>query len=162
MKPRWHLPAHGRVAWKVEDAYAAGKPDVDCCFNGVVAKIELKYEAAWPARAMTPLWFSYRDKVTKAKAIVTAGQWNHLEQWRQAGGLAFVLIGIGREWLLLKQGAYANEPMTKLQLMSCACLTTLSPVTSYSSLATIPLYLEEQHGRPRPQGYDDIIGPEHD
>lgn len=148
IKPRWHNPTKGQVAWKVQDAFNAGLPDVDVVFSGVAAKLELKYDVAWPKRPGTPVWFSTLDKVTRAKAIVSAAQFNHLQQWHQGGGNAFVLIGIGREWVLLEQGAYENRPMTQAELCEAAVLTYIGPqARDYNALAEIPPFIERYYAR---------------
>lgn len=148
IKPRWHHPAEGRVAWKVEDKYFSGAPDADCCFNGVVAKIELKYDERWPARDDTPCWFSFLDKTKAHKSLVSALQYNWLDQWRSAGGNAFVLLIVGKQWLLLEQGLYENVPQAKESLMEASVLVHLiQQPTSWNSLSLIPPFIEEHYGR---------------
>lgn len=138
VKPRWHAPKSGRVAWKVQDAFNAGLPDVDACFNGKACKIELKYEPNPPVHSTTPLWFSTVDKVLKRRAIVSGAQWNYLKEWHDAGGLAFVLIGVKQTWYLLKQGGYENQPMTIEELETCCeCWGE-----GYADLAVIPSFIE--------------------
>lgn len=149
VKPRWHEPGKGRVAWKVQDAFNGGLPDVDVCFHGTVAKIELKFEPVQPKRETTPLWFSEIDKVLKHKGIVSAKQWNHLEQWCQAGGTSLILIGVVKSWFLLEQGFYDNRPMTFGELHAAAVLSYVpnpGQTATYESLADIPRFIMEKYG----------------
>ena len=145
VKPRWHQPAKRLVAWKVEDKFFSGMPDVDAMFDGVAAKIELKYEPKWPGRPDTTLWFSYNNKDDKQKTIVSAIQHNYLTQYKDAGGNAFVLIGVGKDWLLLEHGTFPNRPMTRAELEHAARLFTTGNKT-YESLSNIPYFIRETYG----------------
>jgi hypothetical protein len=151
VKPRWHRPQEkGWLAWKVQDAFNGGLPDIDCCFSGTEAKIELKYLDAWPAREETLVWCSTLDKVTKAKALVSATQHNHLEQWHMCGGNAFVLLGVGKQWLLFRQGDYLNIPQTKAQLIAGADLTYVGTRDlTYETLSQIPPFIIQYYGKHR-------------
>jgi hypothetical protein len=84
----------GTVGWKVQDTWRKGLPDVIVCHRGAAAWIELKHVKAWPKRISTPI----RTKVSDE-------QRRHLLDWRNAGGLSWVLmfVGDGRNgsWYLL-------------------------------------------------------------
>lgn len=153
IKPRWHRPQQRWVSWKVQDAYNGGLPDTDSCFKGTEAKVELKYLAAWPVRPDTLVSFSTYSKEERRPSIVSATQHRHLQAWHEAGGNAFVLCGIGKEWLLLCQGGYENVPMTKAQLIEVAVFTYLAEAKtdklSYDSLSDIPPLIMEHYGKRR-------------
>lgn len=145
IKPRWHKPDLQWVAWKVEDKFFSGAPDADCCFSGVACKVELKYDNKLPAREDTACWFSYLNKEKTVKTIVSAGQWNYLDQWHNAGGLAFVLIVVGKEWVLLEQGTYTNEPQPWGSLIELSKMYSGAFQRNYESLSTIPPFIMEHY-----------------
>lgn len=81
VKPALNQKQKRFLANKVEDRFKSGAPDVDCMFDGVAAKIELKYVKT----PVTPL---------RASRLLSAGQKIWLREWYEAGGLAFVLVGV--------------------------------------------------------------------
>lgn len=144
VKPRWHRPDKSRLANKVQDAFNAGLPDVDACFNGVVAKIELKYAVAWPKYETTLLTFS-KNKNDNSYCVASPGQVVQLRLWNQCGGHAFLLIGVGKEWFLVNIKLLTDElnhGVTRSTLFAIADLTG----DSYDSLKKIPDYLENTYG----------------
>lgn len=146
VKPRWHRPMLSFVAWKVEDKFFSGMPDVDAMFDGTAAKIELKYEAKWPVRPDTKLWFSYNNPKDKVHTIISAIQWNYLEQYKNARGNAFVFIGVGKDWLLLEHGTFDNVPMTKDELAQVAVAASLDSNT-YETIMNVPFFIVEKYGK---------------
>lgn len=98
VRPALHRPPRS-VAWKVQDAFRTGVPDVDYCLGGVSGKLELKYRRTAPKRA-----------TTRIEPGVTVEQLRHLTAWAAAGGLAHVLYGLERRWWLLEP----DRAVTKL------------------------------------------------
>lgn len=80
------------VAWKVQDQFNAGLPDVSLRVGEVAGYLELKYVKDYPARDSTPIWVK-----------VSASQRAHLQEWRgpERAGAAFVLLGVDQDWYLL-------------------------------------------------------------
>lgn len=151
VKPKWTNPGKAWLANKVQDAFNGGLPDVDCIFNGAAAKIELKYAEDWPARPDTKLTFS-KDKPanvggTGKYMVLSPGQVRQLVAWGRCGGLAYVLIGIGKEWFLYNAvifDGHLNLGITQQEMRDLAILSG----TSYQDLIKVPEYLEEiYHGR---------------
>lgn len=95
VKPVLHDPANGWVAWKVQDAFNAGLPDVFWRGPwGGGGVIEMKYQPEVPVRESTPCTIA-----------VTSEQRRHLKQWGGEGlyyskRAAFVLYGLA-EWCYL-------------------------------------------------------------
>ena len=116
VRPALHQPKAGRVAWKVQDAYNGGLPDVDFV-TGVneVAKIELKYIDSFPAKPET----------TCPRLMPTEGQFNHLEEWELGGGFSTMLIGVGDEWFLIHHTWLYPEAPTQQTVRDGALLTGL-------------------------------------
>jgi hypothetical protein len=90
VKPALHNPDQGRVAKKVQDAYNGGLPDVACCVGGAAYWLELKYLPKRPVRATTMLHI---------KCTEVQRKW--LTDWRAAGGMAWILLGVEEDWWLL-------------------------------------------------------------
>lgn len=117
-----HRPHLGRAAWKVQDAFRKGLPDVDVCVRGSAHKLELKYVKDYPTRESTRL-----------RIALTREQHRYLDEWARAGGSALVLVGVGRDWYLL---AYddAREPLLVDELLARAraygALTDLEPLVA--------------------------------
>lgn len=83
----------GRVrAWRVENQITSGMADTVCINNrGTSFWMELKALDEWPKRASTkPL----KDAFEK-------GQLPFLKEWISNGGKAYVLLKVGKEYLLL-------------------------------------------------------------
>lgn len=80
------------TAWKVQDAFNAGLPDVSLRVGAAAAYLELKYVKEYPVRSSTNVWIG-----------LSANQRQHLREWRgsRGDGLGFVLLGVGRDWYLL-------------------------------------------------------------
>jgi hypothetical protein len=78
------------VAWKIQDMYNAGLPDVAYIIDGRTGFLELKRVPAWPKRAssLVPL-------------AATREQRRQLLEGREAGGACFLLLSVGKEWFLL-------------------------------------------------------------
>lgn len=76
---------------RIEDRFTAGVPDVAYCFRGSAGWIELKHLPAWPASRDTPV------RLPK----LTIEQVAFAEAWERAGGKSWVLLQVGREYLLL-------------------------------------------------------------
>lgn len=149
IKPRWNKPEKRWVSWKVQDAFNGGLPDLDNCFEGTEAKVELKYREGWPVHVRTPVSFSTMDKVTKARSIVSGAQFNHLQTWHNAGGNAFVLVGVGREFFLLRQGDYENRALTQHELYDQSVMQYTGPDCVYAGLAAIPPFIMKVYGKRR-------------
>lgn len=92
VRPVLHQPNARRVAWKVQDAFNAGLPDVDFCLHGVAGKLELKYVKEYPKRASTTV-----------KVATSPNQKRFLAEWAGAGGIALVLVGVDHDWYLLDE-----------------------------------------------------------
>lgn len=124
LKKALHQPANGRVAWKVEDAYRAGVPDLDVVIQGNASKVELKYHP-------------WRDRFDNPEAELVLGlrpgQVRHLKEWDRGGGLGFVLVGLGREWFLFgphvqKKGLVRDY---RAQALVSGWLDDLSPLVEF-------------------------------
>jgi len=70
----------------IENGVGAGVPDL----NYILGWIELKQVKAWPKRPSTPLRLDH----------FTSGQRRWISRRHRAGGLVFVLLKVGKEWLL--------------------------------------------------------------
>lgn len=79
------------VAWKVEDAFRKGLPDVVWRVESAAGFMELKYLEKFPARPST-----------KVRVKVTPNQMRHLLEWKGRHGFAYLLVGVGREWFLFQ------------------------------------------------------------
>jgi hypothetical protein len=139
VKPKWTNLEQGRMANKVQDAFNSGLPDVDLICKGVVAKVELKYATQWPARPDTKLTFS-KDKTTGKYCVASPAQMMQLKLWDRCHGLAYVMIGIGKEWFLCPVMAIEpfNWGITQAELRAAAILSG----ESYQDLVKVPEYLE--------------------
>lgn len=135
VKPAWHNPAGGQVALKIQDAYNSGWPDVDCCFNGLVLKVELKYTPAVPKDPDKPLTFS-KDKQGR-KLVLSPNQVTFLLQWHQAGGHAFTFIGVGEESFMVPITNVMNSGMSLNELRRLSVVTS----TTFKELLDIPARL---------------------
>lgn len=133
------------MAAKVQDAFNAGLPDVDACFNGVVAKVELKYAPKRPVRSWTKMTFS-KNKVTGRPCVASPAQINQLRQWSRCGGHAFLLIGISHHWFLIDIDDFTdvmNDGLT-YDHFSQVCVFY---GTEYQTLNQIPNFLETKYAR---------------
>ena len=145
IKWRWHQPLLHQIAWKVEDAYNGGKPDVDFVFKGVSGKIELKYIDAWPAKEDKLITFSRDSKLDQNK-VISPGQYNHLEQWAQGEGLSLVFIGVGKESFLFPFSVFTtglNDGMLKKDFYYWQVLHG----TTYNDISYVPQFIIENYGR---------------
>ena len=84
---------YGVLAHRIENVVAVGMPDVVTACNGAVSFLELKAIAAAPARNTTPL--------LGAKHGLSAEQRNWHHDWNAANCVTFVVIGVGREVLVI-------------------------------------------------------------
>ena len=84
-----HTPPDS-VAWKIEDKFRMGLPDVLVCLQGRAMLLELKYLPDFPKRAST-----------QVRTNLTGPQRQHLVTWLRAGGEAALVMGIGKEILVL-------------------------------------------------------------
>jgi hypothetical protein len=76
---------------RVENGLVDGMPDVNCYLCQRELWLELKYVEAWPVRASTPV---LGRKGLRPEQV----NW-HIRQ-AAAGGMSWVLVGIGREtWI---------------------------------------------------------------
>lgn len=107
LKPILHAPTHGRVAWKVQDAFKRGLPDVLGHVEGTAYLLELKYRESMPARSET--------LVQRLEPSIE--QLRHLAEWHHAGGIAGLLMGSGRDWWLIFDPTIMRTlPLTQDQL----------------------------------------------
>lgn len=83
------LSPYARVV-RMESAISAGVPDEYVCARGMSAWVELKHMDAWPVRVSTPV----RCPRLRLEQVA----W--LEEEDAAGGRAFLLLQVGREYLL--------------------------------------------------------------
>ena len=90
LKPSMQRPP-SRFARKVQDRFVQGLPDIVYNIEGSAGWLELKWIDRWPARAATGV-----------DVGLTAPQAAWIRAWRDTGGTAHVLLGVGatREWLL--------------------------------------------------------------
>lgn len=112
VQPRLHLPQEGKLAWKIQDAFVTGRPDVmfnvkdpKLNFGRIIGWLELKYDMAWPKRPDTTI-----------DVGVTAEQMNHLKTWYRLGRdqrTAVVLYGVGEDWWMFKHTAVVLVPNSK-------------------------------------------------
>lgn len=105
VKEALHKPEEGRIAWKLQDATNRGLPDVLAVEAGDTALIELKYVKEYPKRDDTNIQIN-----------TSVEQVRRLAQWAQAGGLAYVLIGVDKDWYLLPH--HVARSMTRRQLFN--------------------------------------------
>lgn len=145
VKPRWHNLQKKWVARKVQDVTNKGAPDVDACWDGYSCKVELKYATVLPARPETKLTFSrYSKDEPNRRTIVSREQLRNLQEWSDAGGNAFILVGIDKEWWLLTAmwlwhpEVNYNDGMTVQQLDGRCLLKGFR-----SELALVPEYLSD-------------------
>lgn len=135
IQPVWHKPPLW-IAWKVEDRYNAGYPDVDCNFEGIFTKIELKRKPERPSNPDTMLTFS-RDKEGN-KTILSVQQKRRMLEWRDAGGNCYVFISIERLWYLVPVIDIKNSGMSQREIAEAAVVHgDLTP----NSLRHVPEYL---------------------
>lgn len=90
------------VLWKRHQSpYQAGHPDVSFRVGPAAGQLELKTLKDWPARESTNVWVE-----------VTPLQLQFLLEWRgpECQGLAFVLVLVGRRWLLLAPEDLQGRP----------------------------------------------------
>ena len=119
------LAPFGRLV-RVESPITPGIPDVYYCLRGVSGWVELKEHDAWPVRPGTPL----RLRHLRLDQVV----W--LEGERAAGGSAFMLLQIGRDYLLLDapvvRGVFRRE-------LTRAAVTAAAVVYAQGRFPTAPL-----------------------
>jgi hypothetical protein len=114
IKPRWHNREKRWVARKVQDVTNKGAPDVDACWEGCAVKIELKYANALPARPDTKVTFSrYSKDEPNRRTILSREQARNLGDWRSAGGIAYILIGIGKQWWFVDSVFFTNPNLVE-------------------------------------------------
>lgn len=91
---RTHMKPLG-VVERVENSAGAGTPDVTYCLAGVSGWVELKALDDWPVRPATTISI---PKLKKEQV-----EW--LSRWHKAGGRAYMLLQVQRQYVLL-------DPMT--------------------------------------------------
>lgn len=107
---------------RVENSIDEGTPDVELCFRGVQAWVELK-SCRRPKRPTTPV----RPKVRDAQVDWLMRRW-------EAGGLAWILVQVGerykaKRYLLSARYAYDLQlGITEGTLSRCAALCEGAPV----------------------------------
>lgn len=113
-----------RVANKVQDAFNKGLPDVEYCLRGACGKLELKYVPRYPEtdRGRIPI-------------NVSSFQRRQLVQWQNAGGTAYVLLGVERDWYLLSP--HVPDALTRDDLEQASIL-----MGSFQELNRLTVYLE--------------------
>ena len=87
---RTRLSPYGIIK-RIENRCDKGTPDILYCLRDVTGLIELKYLSAWPKRKNTSIRIA---SFTKDQAI-----W--LTQWKASGGKSWLLLQIGRVYVLL-------------------------------------------------------------
>lgn len=108
IQPKLHRPQENMLAWKMQDAFVMGRPDV--LFNvpeaegshRLVGWLELKYRPAWPARSSTLV-----------DVGLTAEQYRHLDSWYRATKdlrTAIVLFGVADDCFLYPYNAPCLQP----------------------------------------------------
>ncbi len=106
-----HIKALGSAAkWqRIEDSLSVGVPDIFCCVRGVNCWIEAKYVDPddLPKRSSTPVRIGLRPE----QAL-----W--LRDYKLAGGHAYVVCKIGREWFCFDD--YFEQLVTGLRLEQLA------------------------------------------
>ncbi len=100
LRSELHNPLRGWVVEKVQDGFKKGQLDYNVCFNGAVAKLELKYVPEWPAMSSTHVGVG---------RLCSAEQRRHLSEWQQGGGCALVLVGVEDCWFLFQ---WPNVPLS--------------------------------------------------
>lgn len=113
VRPALHRPPTC-VAWKVQDQFNRGLPDVDVCVDGVAAKLELKYVPKVPVRPTTAI-----------KVDLSIEQRRRLFEWQGAGGNAGVVLGVDKLWFLLYPEMCAPCPVEALKDRALAWGTDL-------------------------------------
>lgn len=144
VKPRWHNLNNRWVARKVQDVTNKGAPDVDACWNGFSCKVELKYIERAPSREGTKLTFSrYSKDEPNRLTILSREQLRNLAEWKEAGGNAFVLIGVNKCWFLLDAALFANPKLAFNDGMTLTELSTEARIlgSDFKSLLNVPLTL---------------------
>ena len=99
IKPKWHQPGKGWLAWKFQDQTFRGLPDSLCLANGNAALIEVKYEPMMP-HDPGKLMFIEQSIKPKGKGL-SVEQRNNLEEWQNCGGWSYVFFGVFRTGYLL-------------------------------------------------------------
>jgi hypothetical protein len=77
---------------RIESSLSSGIPDVSACIAGRDLWIELKFVESWPARATTRVLSRYG---------LNAEQINWHIREHVAGGMSFIMVGVGRESLVV-------------------------------------------------------------
>jgi hypothetical protein len=108
---RYHLE-------RVENAVAAGTPDVDWCINGVEGTMELKYSPRHPVRPATPVLG--RDNGMRRSQVVWA------VRRLRAGGRVFVAIGTPQATWVVDLRGWSPEAMASLELATAPRLGEIS------------------------------------
>ena len=121
VKPAWHQPLKGWIAWKLQDHAFKGFPDVLVNAKGRIALVELKYEFTEPTAGT--IMFVEPPVKPSGKGL-TVEQRNHLQQWQDTGGWSFGFFGVARRGWLISLEAINPEGMTTnymLQVASVYC-----------------------------------------
>jgi len=101
------------VLQRLESPYTAqGIPDLVYHIGHTTGFIELKYVKAWPKRSGTTVKVGLRE----AQVV-----WLH--RWKRAGAMCFVLVGIGRDILLIDGQFNQLNGYTKDELLDLAVAT---------------------------------------
>lgn len=130
-----HRPP-GDIAWKLQDRYKKGCPDVWYCLTGTQGWFEMKYHKAWPKGADTMV-----------HVRVSVEQRRHLAQAYAARCDASVVLGVGREVFLLPYGCAVELTQAEIraQAMWHGHLNTLAALRESlrnGVYFTGPVYLE--------------------
>lgn len=140
VRPKWHHPLKKLLAWKVQDQYFSGMPDVLLNARGVVALCELKYEPKYP-RTGDPKLFVEESLGGKGLKVL---QRNRLQEWTDAGGLGLVFFGIDRDGFLVWFEDCVKEGFTVKQLTNKACL--FCPKYEFAQVMHFLYHYGVQHG----------------
>lgn len=134
VQPRVHNPAKRQIAWKQQDAFIKGRPDVlfsimdDADGAMLTGMLELKYDPAWPAR-----------ETTLIDVGLTAEQFRYLqiwyENWRDPRA-AMVLFGVGKDWFLFPHDSAIVKPGSKW-MKSTIVVEAAAAGVGYNSLSSL-------------------------
>jgi len=96
---------------RVENAVAAGTPDVDYCVNGHAGKLELKYASRHPVNLRTTAVLGRDCGLRKSQVV-----WIHRRL--RAGGTVFVAVGTPRVTWFVRARGLTPERLRGLALWS--------------------------------------------
>lgn len=129
----WHTV---RKAWgpfgvlkRIENSTETGTPDLSYCLMKHSGWIELKHLQAWPKRATTPLVVEH----------FTSAQADWLDEWSRAGGDAWLLLQVGREYALFTAAGARRLYRRELTSSSCTRLTLSAWLSVIVGARAMPL-----------------------